>query len=227
MFLKCLDTGLLQSNCYIIGLNGEGDGMGEAAVIDPGADYGEVAQILDTQGLRLKYIIMTHGHIDHIQQLNELHANCGGKAVIHEEDAPFLQNPMLNGSVLFGERISFRQADLLVKDGDVLTLGDAGSLKLEIIHTPGHTPGSICIKATFDGPHSVENAHNVKECLFSGDTLFRLGVGRTDLAGGDSGRLTESLQRLMKLDDDLRVYPGHGPETEIAYERSSNRFLRR
>lgn len=225
MFFKCLDTGMLQSNCYIIGVKGDGDGMGEAAVIDPGVDCEEIAQVLDEQGLRLKYIIMTHAHVDHILQLNDLHDKCGGKTVIHEEDEPLLQNMVLNGSVMFGNRMPFRKADMAVKDGDVLALGRSGALKLEIIHTPGHTPGSMCIKATLEGANIDKNGYNVKECLFTGDTLFRLAVGRTDLGAGDSRRLTESLQRLMELDDSLKVYPGHGPATEIGYEKNYNRFL--
>lgn len=224
MFLKCLDTGMLQSNCYIIGLFGENDNLGEAAVIDPGVDYTEAAQVLELHKLQLKYIIMTHAHIDHVLYLNELYDKCGGKVVIHEEDAPLLQNAMLNGSVMFGERKSFREADLAVKDGDVLTLGD---IILKIIHTPGHTPGSMCIMATSRGAGNGENGHNVRECLFTGDTLFKLSVGRTDLGAGNSRKMAASLQRLMKLDDGLKVYPGHGAATEIGHERSNNPFFGR
>ncbi len=222
MFLKCLDTGMLQSNCYIIGLMGEGDNMGEAVLVDPGVDYTEVVQVLEAYRLQLKYIIMTHAHVDHIFYLNELYDNCGGKVVVHEGDAPLLRNALLNGSVMFGERKSFREADLTVKDGDLLTLD---GINLKIIHTPGHTPGSMCIMATLVGDGSAENGHNVKECLFTGDTLFRLGVGRTDLGAGNRRELEASLQRLMELADGLKVYPGHGAATEIGYERGNNPFF--
>lgn len=190
---------MLSSNCYIIG------DAGEAAVIDPGVEPEEIVSILDVQKLTLKYIILTHAHIDHILHMEELLGTRGGKVAIHDEDALLLGNPMLNGAVLFGLNRSFREADLRVKDGDSLELG---GIQLEIIHTPGHTPGSMCVKA--DG------------CIFTGDTLFKLGVGRTDLGAGDQTRLMDSLKKLMKLDDSLKVYPGHGSATDIGYEKNNN-----
>jgi len=199
MLLKRITTGMLSSNCYIIG------DAGEAAVIDPGVEPEEIVSILDVQKLTLKYIILTHAHIDHILHVEELLGARGGKVVIHDEDALLLGNPMLNGAVLFGLNRSFREADLRVKDGDSLELG---GIQLEIIHTPGHTPGSMCVKA--DG------------CIFTGDTLFKLGVGRTDLGAGDQTRLMDSLKKLMKLDDSLKVYPGHGSATDIDYEKNNN-----
>lgn len=202
MYLKRLATGMLLSNCFILGDDGEG------AVIDPGVEYGEVVQNLEAQKLSLKYIILTHAHIDHIFQMEELRSACGGKVVIHEDDAPLLGNAMLNGAALFGFNKVFGEADLCVKGGDSLELG---GIRLEILHTPGHTPGSMCVKA--------------EDCLFTGDTLFRLGVGRTDLGAGDHDRLMNSLKELMKLDDSLKVYPGHGSTTDIAYERNNNMSL--
>lgn len=202
MYLKRLATGMLSSNCYIIG------DAGEAAVIDPGVEYKAIDEILMQQKLSLKYIILTHAHIDHILHMEELQSACGGKIVVHEEDSPLLGNAMINGAALFGLNTVFGKADLCVKDGDILMLG---SLRLEIVHTPGHTPGSICVK--------------VGNTLFSGDTLFRLGVGRTDLGAGDHERLMNSLKVLMKLDDNMKVYPGHGSATDIGYERNNNMYL--
>lgn len=202
MFLKRIASGMLSSNCYILG------DAGEAAVIDPAVEYEDVVQILEVQKLTLKYIILTHAHIDHILQMEELRRACGGKVVIHEEDAPLLGNAMFNGAALFGLNKVFEEADLLVKDGDSLELG---GISLEILHTPGHTPGSICVK--------------VGDSLFTGDTLFRLGVGRTDLGAGDQGCLMNSLKKLMKLDDHLKVYPGHGSSSDIEYERNNNTYL--
>jgi len=190
---------MLSSNCYILGDEGEG------AVIDPGVGYKEIVQVLEAQKLALKYIILTHAHIDHILHMEELLGACGGRVVIHEEDAPLLGNAMLNGSVLFGLNKIFREADVRVKDGDSLELG---GVRLQILHTPGHTPGSICVK--------------VGDSLFSGDTLFKLGVGRTDLGAGDQTRLMNSLKKLMKLNDQLQVYPGHGSATDIGFERNNN-----
>jgi hydroxyacylglutathione hydrolase len=202
LFLKCLDNGMVDSNCYVLG------DSGEAVVIDAGVDYSETARILESEGLALKYIILTHAHIDHVLQADNLRNTCGGKVVIHKDDAPLLDDGVLNGSFLFGLNRTFGQADLCVSDGDILELG---RLKLEIIHTPGHTPGSMCIR--------------VDDCLFTGDTLFKLGIGRTDLGAGDYDLLMASLRKLMELDDNVIVYPGHGPATDIGYERKHNRWL--
>jgi len=203
---------MLQSNCYIVGsaggeacTGGGGAVADDAVVIDPGVDTREVSQILKANKLILKYIILTHAHIDHIEQVNELQNACGCRVVIHEKDAPLLMNDRLNGSLMFGSNKRFREADILVKDGDTL---DVGSIRLEFIHTPGHTPGSMCIKAG-------------SCCIFTGDTLFRCGVGRTDLGAGDSRQLAKSLSRLMELPDELTVYPGHGPSTSIGNERKN------
>lgn len=193
---------MLSSNCYILGE------AGEAAVIDPGVEHKDIENILNEQKLSLKYIILTHAHIDHILHMEELQSACGGQIIVHEDDSPLLGNALINGAVLFGLNTVFRKADLCVKDGDSLMLGD---LRLEIVHTPGHTPGSICVK--------VENN------LFTGDTLFRLGVGRTDLGAGDHDLLMKSLKILMKLEDSIKVYPGHGSATDIGYERNNNTYL--
>lgn len=202
MIMKILRTGMLDSNCYILG------DAGETAVIDPGAAHEDIAKVLDEHGLTLKYIILTHAHIDHIIETDILRSSRGGKVVIHEEDAPLLRDPLLNGSILFGMNRVFGGADVLVKDGDTLELGKT---KLQILHTPGHTPGGICIL--------TENT------VFTGDTLFRLGVGRTDLGAGDQDLLMASVRKLMELDADIKVYPGHGPATDIDYERQFNPWL--
>lgn len=241
MFFKRIDTGMLQSNCYILGAGGgsgtAGENAGkaaddgivrEAAVIDPGADYKEVVDVIEANGLTLKYIILTHGHIDHILHMTELQDACGGEVVIHEKDAPLLKDSFFNGSVMFAEDRRFREADILVRDGDILELratggsngSKSGDIKLEFIHTPGHTPGSMCIRATELLPG--EEAYS---CIFTGDTLFRLSIGRTDLGAGDSRQLAKSLQRLMELEDDLTVYPGHGQQSSIGYEKRHNRFI--
>jgi len=198
-----LPTGMLVSNCYIIGDNGEG------AIIDPGADADEIIAKAREAGLEIKYIILTHAHIDHMVSMDMLREKTGAKVLVHEKDAPALPNSRINGSMLFGLDRKFSEADVLLKDGDVV---EVGGLKLEIIHTPGHTPGGICIK--------VEN------CVFTGDTLFRLSVGRTDLGNGDHDDLMESLTgKLMKLDDETVVYPGHGTSSTIGYERKYNPFF--
>ncbi len=271
MILKAVIPGMFDSNCYIL------VDEGEAAVIDPGADVEDIARILDEQGskqglnngLKLKYIIMTHAHIDHIAQVDNLRYALGGKTVVHKDDAPLLGDARLNGSVLFMRSRTFEMADVLVSDGDVLELGKA---KLEIIHTPGHTPGGMCILVTCDaddkssmsdscnigwqeeeeggnivsqedeeGGGSGESCMSVsrnigsqddeeggssgESCIFTGDTLFRMSIGRTDLGAGDQHKLMESVRRLMELDGTLKVYPGHGPSTTIDFERENNPWL--
>ena len=216
MILKAVITGMFDSNCYIL------SDEGEAAIIDPGADVEDIARVLDEQGsklglnngLKLKYIIMTHAHIDHIAQVDNLRCALGGKTVVHKDDAPLLGNARLNGSTLFMRSRTFDMADILVSDGDVLELGKA---KLDIIHTPGHTPGGMCIL--------VKDGADGESCIFTGDTLFRMSVGRTDLGAGAQRKIMASLRRLMELDGALKVYPGHGPSTTTDFERENNPWL--
>lgn len=200
MLFKRLATGILSSNCYIIGDNGEG------AIIDPGAPADEITEAVENLGLKIKYIILTHAHIDHMMSVDKIRHTLGAKVLVHEKDAPSMSNEWYNASYLFGANEKFQDADVCLKDGDIL---DVGGLQLRIIHTPGHTPGGISIK--------------VGNIVFTGDTLFRMSVGRTDLGNGDAEALMDSLQnRLMKLDDDVIAYPGHGMPTKIGYERQNN-----
>lgn len=203
MVFKRLATGMYGSNCYIMGEGGEG------VVIDPGADAGEITEAVEELKLKIKYILLTHAHIDHIVSMDKLRTSLGAKVMLHEKDAKALSNPFLNGSGLFGLKRVFNEADGLLKDGDVL---EAGGLKLEIFHTPGHTSGGICIKAG--------------NMIFTGDTLFMMSIGRTDLGDGDMDQLMDSIKnKLMKLDSDIKVYPGHGTSTTIGYERANNPFM--
>mgnify|MGYP005847537447 CR=1 FL=1 len=203
MIIKRLPTGMLASNCYIVGNNSQG------AVIDPGVPVDEIMKAVAETGLEIKYIIMTHAHLDHICSVDKLKEITGAKVMVHEADAPALPDSWLNGSALFGLKSTFKEADVLLKDGDII---DVEGLKLEIIHTPGHTPGGICIKA--------ENN------VFTGDTLFRMSIGRSDLGNGDQDDLMDSITRkLFRLDDDTVIYPGHGTISNIGYERRHNPFV--
>lgn len=203
MILKRLPTGMLDSNCYIIGNNNEG------VIIDPGANSEDILEMIKQAGLNIKYIILTHAHVDHIVSVDEIRYKLKAKVLIHQDDAESLSNPLHNGSNLFGIRKTFDPADVLLKDKDKI---DLAGLKLEIIHTPGHTPGGICIK--------------IDDNLFSGDTLFRMSIGRTDLGDGDYDNLMDSIKnKLMSLDDKVVVYPGHGTATTIGYERKYNPFI--
>jgi hydroxyacylglutathione hydrolase len=205
MYVKCLPTGMFGSNCYILAEENSGEGV----IIDAGVSAGEVMEVIEEEGISIKYIILTHGHIDHICCADEIKSETVAKVLIHEDDVRVLKDSFLNGSAIFGYSDISIRADRALKDGDIL---DIGSQKLEIIHTPGHTEGCICMKA--DG------------CIFTGDTLFRRSVGRTDLPGGNHKALTESIKnRLMMLDDNTMVYPGHGEPTSIGFERRNNPYI--
>ncbi|NSW90580.1 MAG: MBL fold metallo-hydrolase [Firmicutes bacterium] len=203
MVLRRLPTGMLASNCYIIGENKKG------VIIDPGANSEDIMEMVRQTGLDIEYIILTHAHVDHIISMEELRQRLKAKVLIHKDDAQSLANPWYNGSKLFGINKTFSPADILLKDKDVV---DVGGLELEIIHTPGHTPGGICIKTNGN--------------LFTGDTLFRMSIGRTDLGNGDYDHLIDSIKnKLMILDDRTVVYPGHGTTTTIGYEKKNNPFI--
>ena len=204
MIIKCLPTGMFESNCYIVGDNGEG------VIIDAGVKAKYVSKLAESEGFKIKYIVLTHSHIDHICCVDELRERLGAKVAIHESEAAALTDSHLNGSALFGMGRTFKKADLLLKDGDIL---EAGGLKYEIIHTPGHSAGGISIK--------------VGNNIFTGDTLFKRSIGRTDLPGGNHRNLLDSLKnKLMKFSDEITAYPGHGPKTSLGYERKNNPFVK-
>lgn len=204
MELAILKRGMFASNTYILWQDGEG------AVIDAGNPAKDILNVLKGNNINLKYIILTHGHIDHILSVDEIKNEAGGKVVIHKDDAIGLVNPDYNGSkTFFGESIAFNPADVMVNDGDILYLGGN---QLNIIHTPGHSPGGICIKAG--------------DWVFTGDTLFFRSIGRTDI-GGDYDELIKSArEKLFTLDDSLIVYPGHGRSSTIGYEKQHNPYFR-
>ncbi len=201
--------GAVDTNCYIVGC----PVTKEAAVIDPGAfSPGEVQSILGflaSEGLMAKYIINTHGHIDHIAGNRAVKKATGAPILVHADDAGRLGDGQLNGSFLFGMDIQSPPADRLLADGEIIALG---GLQVKVLHTPGHTPGGICLL--------VDNT------LFSGDTLFAGSVGRTDLPGGSERAIINSIkEKLMTLPDDTSVRPGHGPRTSIGREKNENPFL--
>ena len=202
---KRFTDGILGSNTYLLW---DPDSR-EAAVVDAGDRIAPLADLVREQKLTMKYIILTHAHFDHIYYLPEYRdAFRAAKIVIHENDNDLLENPRLNASTLFGSARAFQKADMTVKDGDVLKLGEES---LCILSTPGHTPGSICILAG--------------KRLFSGDTLFYSGFGRTDLGAGSVKELSASIERLYALEEEIEVFPGHGTKTTIGREKSCNPFL--
>ena len=189
------------ANCYIVADNATKN----AFLIDPGGEPGRIKDALKKNGLDLKFIINTHGHGDHI--MGNGHFNV--PVYIHRLEKDFLTDPDKNLSGMFGFLLKTPKATKLLEDKDKISLD---SLELEVIHTPGHTPGGISIK--LDG------------VVFTGDTLFAGSIGRTDLPYGDEEALFRSIkERLFSLNDDVIVYPGHGHESTIGKEKRTNPFF--
>ncbi len=202
-----LPVGRLGANCYIL----IDQATNQTAVIDPGGEGKKIAAALSQEQAELVYIINTHGHWDHIGGNKELQALVKAPLLIHSLDAPMLGQAGLNLGREFGGDADGGRADQLLADGDTLVLG---GLTLEVIHTPGHTPGGICLLC--------------EDLLFTGDTLFRFSVGRSDLPGGDEQALLQSLAtKLRPLNPALRVLPGHGPESLLSQELEYNPFFPR
>lgn len=205
MIIRKLVIGPLSSNCYIVGSESTHEGM----IVDPADEAENILKTVRDLGLKIKVIVLTHGHPDHVGALKPVKEATGAEVAAHSGDAEWFQNQPL--SMVFGPAYPTPDApDRRLDEGDVI---DIGELRFSIIHTPGHTPGGICLLG--------------QGVLFSGDTLFNSGIGRFDLPGGDYDRLLDSLQKkLMPLPEETIVHPGHGPDTTIGAERRSNPFLR-
>jgi len=201
-------VGPFASNCYIVGSESDKKGM----IIDPGDEAEEILSKVEDLVLDIKYIALTHGHIDHVGALKKIKEATGAEVAIHADDAPSLKEGggLLMSLLTVG--LSYPappSPDRLLKDGDSIDVGDFHFL---VLHTPGHTLGGICLLG--------------EGVVFSGDTLFNYGIGRTDLPGGNYNQLMDSIKtKLMTLPDETVVYPGHGPETTIGVERKGNTFL--
>ncbi len=194
------------TNCYLIW----DEKNGEGAVIDP-ADT-RVLRFAEENGISLKYIILTHCHFDHIGGVKAVAEQTGAKIAIHSYDAEGLTDNEINLGQFVGGDFVQKKADILLSDGDVLEIGD---IKLEILHTPGHTPGGIGILAD-------------KSVLFSGDTLFRRSIGRTDFPGGSYSVIVNSIKtKIFTLPEDIPVYPGHEAPTTIGEEKENNPYIRK
>jgi hydroxyacylglutathione hydrolase len=195
----------------------------EAAVIDPGGDAREIIARARALRAHVKWIVNTHGHADHIAGNAGLKAALPkAKLAIHEADAKMLVDAGLNLSAAFGAPITSPPADVLLRDRDVVAVG---TIRLEVIHVPGHTSGGIALFAPVD-PVLAATAESKDPVLFSGDALFRGGIGRADFPGGSAAQLIESIRtRLLTLPADTIVNPGHGESTTIGEEARSNPFL--
>ena len=205
MIVEMLHVGPLQTNCYIVGC----EDTKEGAIIDPGGSAKHILAEVERLGLEITYVINTHGHFDHTLANKEVVESTGASLAIHSTDAPMLTKG--GGALFFGiVGKASPPADTLLEEGQVLTIGQ---LELQVLHTPGHSPGSVCLYGEEAG------------VLFDGDVLFNMGMGRYDLPGGNYSVLMESIRRLLTLPDETTVYPGHGPATTIGRERRNNPFL--
>jgi hydroxyacylglutathione hydrolase len=213
MIVETLVVGLIQTNCYVIAE----ESTREGAIVDPGGDADQILGVVDRLQLQVKYVANTHAHFDHTLANGQVMRGLGERQktppslVTHPAAAPLLTQG--GGARWFGiPSMPSPEPDLLVNDGDVLPLGH---LSFQVLHTPGHSPGSISLYCA------------AEKVLFDGDVLFRQGVGRTDLPGGHWNTLLHSIQnRLFVLPDDTVVYSGHGSSTTIGWEKRANPFLR-
>lgn len=196
------------SNCYVVGSEKTREGM----IVDPGAEAGRILKVVQDDGLSIKIIVATHTHGDHIGAVAKVKEATGADFAVHETEGSAKGTGSINrmmGAMMGGSFRAPPQPERLLRDGDTVNVGD---LSFKVIHTPGHSPGGICLYG-----HGV---------LFCGDTLFNLSIGRTDFPGGDYDQLMDSIRsKLMALPDDTRVLCGHMSETTIGFERKRNPFV--
>jgi hydroxyacylglutathione hydrolase len=210
-----IPVGMLQCNCSIIG----DPVTREALVVDPGDEVGRILDLLGRHRLTVKAIVSTHAHIDHVGGLSKLHKYTGAPVMMHREDLPLYQAMEIQAAFLGVVPPEVADVHQVLADGDALQWG---SLEAKVIHTPGHTPGSVSLYM----PREAGKITLAAPQLFAGDTLFAGSIGRTDLWGGSMEEIMDSLRgKLMALPDETVVHPGHGPTTFIGEERQSNPFL--
>jgi len=196
----------LQTNCYLLS-----DSSGNAVVIDPGGNAAHILEYLHRDGLKLCQILNTHGHVDHIMGNSALREATGAPISIHYLDAPLLSDPLRNAAVLFGWTYQPHKPDHELHEGEMT---GTAPMTFEVVHTPGHTPGSCSFLDRENG------------IMFTGDWIFKNGIGRWDIPGGDYGALMRSVkEKFLPLPDHIKIYPGHGGESTVGAEKKRNPFI--
>lgn len=201
--IKSITLGELGNNCYLI----TDQASGLSALVDCTDDSKEMRDFIGSA--KLEYILLTHGHFDHIGGVVAISRDYGAKVVISAQDASMLSSGKASLSAFFGVKQDKITPDLTVSEGSSLMLGET---QIKVLATPGHTKGGVC--------------YLLKDCIFTGDTLFFCSCGRTDFPGGSSKEIMQSLKRLATLEDSLKVYPGHDRTSTIAFEKANNPFMR-
>ena len=196
------------ANCYLV----TDETTGESLLIDPGSYGDRQRDFIKAQGIEsLKYILLTHGHFDHMIGVERFRNAFSGEVVVHENDSDKLSSAVGSLYSRFEREIPFASAtaDIKVKDGDSLPFG---KYEIEVIHTPGHTKGCVCYK--------------IGDCLFTGDTLFRGSIGRVDFPDSDKDEMLSSLKKLSAIDGDYKLYPGHEGTSTLSYEKQTNPYMK-
>lgn len=202
--LKAFTVGPMEANCYILYNPDKREGL----IIDPGAEGSRLIKFIKQEKISINYIINTHGHPDHVGANRKIKEHTNAPILIHQYDAPMLTKSASVLSFIFPLESSSPPADTFIKDGDLI---ECAGIKLKVLHTPGHTPGGISLL--------------IDDFIFTGDTLFSGSIGRSDLPGGSQEVLLNSIKKILSLDENLIIYPGHGPSTTVSEELHSNPFI--
>ncbi len=205
MKIIAMEVGYIATNCYLV-INEE---THHGVIVDPGGDAERIMGVAEKENVKIDAIFLTHGHGDHIMALSEVKECTGATVYISAEDADMLLDPVRNLTAFIGGKAGTTKADKFFNDGDEV---EEAGIKFKIMATPGHTPGGICIMTG--------------DVVFCGDTVFAESIGRTDFPGGSYKQLLKSIKdKILTLNDDVKLLPGHGPATTVGWERRRNPFL--
>ncbi len=220
MFIKTFPVGSFGCNCSVLA----DEKTGTAIIVDPGDEGEKIITLVREKGFRVTHLIHTHAHIDHIGATKFVHQSIGGEICLHKDDTLLYDNMAMQAQVLGLEMdCNVLPVARHIEHGDAIEA--SADLRVSVIHTPGHTPGSVCFMLS-NGGDGLKTGGETPPLLFSGDTLFLRSIGRTDLWGGDYDQIIASIrERLLTLPAETIVIPGHGPQTQIGREKMSNPFL--